>query len=260
MHSDWTKGFFIDKAHLFLRIMNLHWEVAEAEAKGIAKILSKHGVSKGKILDLMCGNGRIAVNLAKLGYEVVGIDFSSLYIEDAKRKARDHNVEKNTRFVLGDIRELDSVVNESGFDAVINVWTSIGYYDEKTDEEMFSKAAELSKDNAILVIVNTASRDSILRTFMPRSISCWEDLVVIEDHEFNKFTSRMKSIWIFYERRGEDLIYIDKLELNLRLYSIHELYNLLKKASWEIIETYKSLRTLEQGGPTDPINIVAKKI
>jgi len=33
-------------------------------------------VGKSKVLDLMCGNGRISINLAKLGYKVVGIDTS----------------------------------------------------------------------------------------------------------------------------------------------------------------------------------------
>ena len=66
---------------MFLRIMNEKWKTAEAEANAIAKLLRKHGLEKGKVLDLMCGNGRISINLAKLSYKVVGIDISPMYIE-----------------------------------------------------------------------------------------------------------------------------------------------------------------------------------
>ncbi len=261
MSSDWTIKFFIDKAHLFLKIMNIRWGIAEREAKGIAKILSNHGISKGRILDLMCGNGRIAINLAKLGYNVVGVDFSPLYIEDANKKAIEHGVEDKTSFLVGDIRNLNSIIKDNiPFDGVINVWTSIGYYDESTDEMIFRKAAKLCRDNALLIIASTASRDFLLRRFLPRTIEEWEDLVVIEDHKFEKYTSRLKSTWRFYNKRNEDLVYIDKLELDIRLYSIHELNSLLRKAGWQIIESYKDLFSLEPGDPTDPINIVAKKI
>jgi len=241
--------------------MNIRWKTAQAEAEGIAKVLSKHGISKGRILDLMCGNGRIAIHLAKLGYEVVGIDFSPIYIEDAKKKAIEHGTESKTKFIHGDIRNLDALLkDEAPFDAVVNVWTSIGYYDEKTDEEVFRKAAKLSREGAILVIASTGSRDFILKRFMPRTIEECGDLIVISENKFDAFTSRLKSIWRFYTRKNNDLIYLDELKLDLRLYSIHELYSLLKRAGWTIIETYKSITTLEPAEPTDPINIIAKKL
>ena len=34
---------------------------------------------KGKLLDLGCGQGRDAIALAKIGFEVTGIDYSILY-------------------------------------------------------------------------------------------------------------------------------------------------------------------------------------
>ncbi|RLE86213.1 MAG: hypothetical protein DRN04_19935 [Thermoprotei archaeon] len=64
------------KSHLFLKILNALWGKSE-EAKHVARVLKVHGVNEGsKILEVGCGNGRIAINLAKLGYEVVGLDIS----------------------------------------------------------------------------------------------------------------------------------------------------------------------------------------
>ncbi|MGQ4895068.1 MAG: class I SAM-dependent methyltransferase [Candidatus Njordarchaeia archaeon] len=261
MIPDWTLEFFISKAHLFHKIMNIRWQIAEKEAKGIATVLSEHRMPKGRILDLMCGNGRIAIHLAKLGYHVVGVDFSQEYIEDAKKRAIEHGVGDRTEFVLGDVRELDKFLKVGEFDGVINVWTSIGFYDEKTDEEIFRKVARISKENAILIIASTASRDYILKNFVPITITEWsDDLIMIDEHKFDAFTSRLKSRWRFYKKKGKNLIFIDEIELNLRLYSIHELYELLKRAGWQIIKAYKSIVTLEPFDPTGPINIVARKL
>jgi len=162
---------------------------------------------------------------------------------------------------LGDVRELDKFLNVRKFDGAINVWTSIGFYDEKTDEEIFRKVASISRENAILIIASTASRDHILKNFVPTTITEWgDDFIMIDEHKFDAFTSRLESKWCFYKKKGKNLIFIDEIELNLRLYSIHELYKLLKRAGWQIIKAYKSIVTLEPFDPTGPINIVARKL
>ncbi len=154
---------------MFLRIMNERWKMAEAEANAIAKLLRKHGLEKGKVLDLMCGNGRISINLAKLGYKVVGIDISPMYIKDARRRAKEHNVAEDVKFLVGDVRQLDKVIkNEGKFDAIINNWTSIGYYDENVDQLIFSKARKLAKKGSILIIANCASRDFQIKIFQQK--------------------------------------------------------------------------------------------
>ena len=81
------------------------------------------------ILDVGCGNGRIAIHLAKHGFKVVGIDISPLYIRDASRRAREFQVEDRVEFVVGDAREVDSILREHRFDAALMYWTSmLGYY------------------------------------------------------------------------------------------------------------------------------------
>ena len=112
-----------------------------------------------------------------------------------------------------------------------------------------------------MIIASTASRDYILKNFVPITITEWsDDLIMIDEHKFDAFTSRLKSRWRFYKKKGKNLIFIDEIELNLRLYSIHELYELLKRAGWQIIKAYKSIVTLEPFDPTGPINIVARKL
>ena len=96
------------------------------EVQSIIKLL---GLSPGaKILDLGCGNGRISIALAKLGYRITGLDYSSALLEDAAVKAR--RLKLNIEWVQGDMRDFSLPVQ---FDAVINIFSSFGYFLDDSD-------------------------------------------------------------------------------------------------------------------------------
>ena len=84
-----------------------------------------------KILDLACGKGRHAVFLNKLGYEVTGLDLSSNSIAYAKQFEND-----SLKFAVHDMRQ---TYNEQ-FDAVFNLFTSFGYFNDDTDNLKTIKA------------------------------------------------------------------------------------------------------------------------
>lgn len=119
--NEWTREFFVKRGRFFLKIMNSRWSKAEVTTQGITKILATNKIETGRILDLCCGNGRLAIWLAKNGFKVVGIDLSPLYIKDAIRRAKEFNVESDVKFLVGDMRTVDEIEGADGlFDAVIN--------------------------------------------------------------------------------------------------------------------------------------------
>ena len=75
-----------------------------------------------KILDAPCGYGRIANILASRGYGVTGIDISKYFINIAKEQS----VKKDLKvlYLTGDIFKKRL---PGKFDAVLNIFTSIGY-------------------------------------------------------------------------------------------------------------------------------------
>lgn len=77
-----------------------------------------------RILDLPCGRGRHSVYLNELGYNVVGADLSANSIAFARKFENE-----NLKFTQFDMR----TVYGDKFDAVFNLFTSIGYFENEED-------------------------------------------------------------------------------------------------------------------------------
>jgi len=251
--KNWINEFFIDKGELFLRMLNKRWEKADVEALGVKRILESLGLGEGSlILDLGCGNGRMAVNLAKLGYRVVGVDVSPVFIRDAFEKAKMHGVEDKVNFRTGDARRIDEELNGNvKFDATIMYWTTIiGYYDESVDADILRRIRRITRDNGYLLILNTVSFDStILRAgLLGTGISYFnevdDELICVEKPIFDPLKAVMTNTWTFYRRVGRDLIFIDEMSFKLRVYTLHEIVKLAEKNGWQFTNAYRDTTTL----------------
>ncbi|MHA1616957.1 MAG: class I SAM-dependent methyltransferase [Candidatus Njordarchaeales archaeon] len=255
----WTEELFIEKADLFLRPMEHRWKLALEEAKWIVKILEMNDIYEGRILDLMCGNGRIAVYLAKKGYEVIGLDFSPRYIEDAKRKAMIHNVDDQVKFIVGDIRDLKSAISSyAPFDAIINIWSSIGYYEEEVDRRMFRDSRTIIKPEGILLVADTISKEHFITNYSPIYSVEFEDTLILHHIDYDPLNSIIRDFWRFYGKEGKDWKFLGAVWVKVRLYSLSELAKVLYETGWEVIEAYDSLIGLTELKPDSPINFVAK--
>jgi len=251
--TNWINEFFINKGELFLRMLNKRWEKADVEALGVKRILESLGLGEGSlILDLGCGNGRMAVNLAKLGYRVVGVDVSPVFIRDAFEKAKMHGVEDKVNFRTGDARRIDEELNGNvKFDATIMYWTTIiGYYDESVDADILRRIRRITRDNGYLLILNTVSFDStILRAgLLGTGISYFnevdDELICVEKPIFDPLKAVMTNTWTFYRRVGRDLIFIDEMSFKLRVYTLHEIVKLAEKNGWQFTNAYRDTTTL----------------
>lgn len=59
-----------------------------------------------RVLDLGCGKGAIAIRLAQeFGFPILGIDGFEPFIAEARKKAREHDVEQLCRFRCADLRD-----------------------------------------------------------------------------------------------------------------------------------------------------------
>lgn len=91
----------------------------EEKNNAIEKILKKYNAKR--VLDMACGTGAQVFYLTRLGYEVVGSDFSPALLEIARKKALKENL--SIEFIDGDMRTLQV----DSFDAVITIDNAIGH-------------------------------------------------------------------------------------------------------------------------------------
>jgi SAM-dependent methyltransferase len=61
----------------------------------------------GRALDLGSGYGRSAIYLARLGWQVDGVDFVPRAVEEARSRAREAGTDSRVQFHVGDVTKLD---------------------------------------------------------------------------------------------------------------------------------------------------------
>lgn len=104
----------------------------ESEAQFVGEILDQYCGSAAQILELGCGTGQHALQLAKLGYEVHGTDLSGAMLQMAQNSLGKAPADLRSRLVFeqGDLRDLRL---ERKFDAVIALFHVMSY--QLTDSE-----------------------------------------------------------------------------------------------------------------------------
>jgi len=262
MYKDWVNKLFVDRSDLFLRLLNQKWLKTEELVNGMTKVLDGFGINSGNLLDLCCGNGRVSIHMAKKGFKTVGVDISRAFLEDANRKAKEHGVSNLVTFLEGDVRNLNKVIGGSfrSFDVIVNAWTSVGFYKQEDDLSIFKQARELSTEKAILFVAETMHTEYLSIKFTPTSYTELDHIVLLENRKYDPITSQISTSWIFYNKRGQDLEFVDKVDITHHIYSLGELSSLLRRAGWETVAAYGDLSTLQPMSPLTSMNIVAKAI
>ena len=119
--SDWADSFFDEGYEETFRRLG-KYDTTDADIKNLLK-LAPIPVG-GRILDVPCGWGRHAGRLHALGFTVVGADGSP----DQIRRARQTWPE--VEFHQCDMRNVPG----SGYDAILNLWTSFGSLPDRDDD------------------------------------------------------------------------------------------------------------------------------
>jgi SAM-dependent methyltransferase len=142
-NSEWYAKWF-DTSYYHLLYQNRNEEEAEFF---LSKIQKKIGINPGsKVWDMACGKGRHVNHLSKLGIRACGTDLSKNSILLAQENFKNENSE----FLVHDMR---SPFRINYFDVVLNVFTSMGYFERRRDDErVFISAAQSLKQGGYFVV------------------------------------------------------------------------------------------------------------
>ena len=139
--TDWFTSWFDTP---YYHILYKHRNDADAQffMRNITSFLNLPKSSH--IADLPCGKGRHSVYLNSLGYKVTGGDLSSNSIKYAKQFEND-----SLHFEVWDMR----TPLENKYDAVFNLFTSFGYFDDDKEDITILKSMKNGlKQNGVVVL------------------------------------------------------------------------------------------------------------
>lgn len=235
--SHWT-DLFKEHPELFLDALDERVAQAGIEVDFLLKCLHKHRFKTQSVLDLNCGIGRHSIELGKRGITVMGTDLSLHYINVAKKRAKEQRVEKIVRFKVADMRRIASSLRGLQFDGIINLFTSFGYYDDATNDDILRQCAGLVRAKGFFAL-EIMNRDWLVRTFQPRGFTRYKGLIRLEDRKFDVETSRVQATWTFLKQQSEKQFILEKqVTINDRLWSLHELVETFRKNGWRFNAAY----------------------
>jgi SAM-dependent methyltransferase len=205
----------------------------------------------GLLLDLACGYGRHAMELAAKGFKVTGLDLSLPLLIRAADAAR--RVGVNVNFIHGDMREM---AFENEFDGAYCMFTSFGYFDDDTNRKVATNLAHAIKPGGKL-LVDVVNRDYIVRDLPTRVWWQGDGCVVLEEVDFNYFSSRVQVQRSIIFEDGRQL----EQEISIRAYSLHEIGKVLHHSGFRVTEVSGglSLRGKFFGGTSRQLIVVAEK-
>ena len=222
-------------------------EATEQQVEGIIAYL---GVEPGaSILDLACGYGRIAIPLAQRGFRVTGLDLSETLLGQARANAARAGVEVDWH--QGDMREIPW---EGAFDAVINVFSSFGYFTDEEENRRVLEGVTRALKPGGRFLIDVINRDWQVRQDLQRRWFEAGDLFVLADPWLDPVEGRAGEVWRWLEG-GQ----WQTLEFDVRIYTATELKALIEAAGLRWITVYGGWTGDEFGPQSRRIIALAEK-
>jgi SAM-dependent methyltransferase len=196
-------------------------------ARQVDFIESSLGLAKGAtVLDVGCGVGLHALELARRGYLVVGLDLSLPMITRAAEAAQQEGLRIN--FLHTDLRE---IAFSGMFDALICVGTTFGFFDDDTNRDVLGRLCTALKPGG-KILLDVVNRDHVINS-QPNLV--WfegDGCVVMEESDFNYFSSRLVVKRTMMREDGRQ----SETEYSIRMYALHELGQMMQQAGFRVSE------------------------
>lgn len=121
-------------------------------AQYLNEVIQRHPMTGGRVLDMACGTGTLALILADEGRHVLGVDASEAMLAQAQAKAANADLAGRVAFMHGDMRDLCGLVPPGLFDLVTCTYDSLNYLLREADLlSCLRSVAYVLRDNGLFV-------------------------------------------------------------------------------------------------------------
>ena len=226
--TEWWESFFTGSWLDLVRPVKMDDERTRAEADFIEKVLQL--VPQAEVLDVPCGKGRHSLELALRGYQVTAVDVTPPFLDDARYKATERQLE-----IAWKHRDMPDLPWQEAFDGAFCFGGSFGYFDEEGNAEFLKAVARALKPGARF-LVDAHVAETLLPRFQERDWGQVRDMLMLQERRYDHVHSRVDAEWTLVQ---EDKV--KKRSSSIRIYTYRELCRLLEEVGFVNCEEYGSL-------------------
>jgi SAM-dependent methyltransferase len=191
-----------------------------------------------RILDITCGPGLYAVELARRGCLVTGIDFSPASIKYARALAQKTGVADRCNILEGDVREID--FGEAEFDVALFLYGQLAVFPREEAHQLLEKAAQALRPGGRLLVelLDQNGIDKKHNTWWyTDDTGLWGDAPYLHLGErfwLDEEKIAIERFTILHLNSGQ----LDEIILCDQSYSLKAMAGLMKQAGFGFVETY----------------------
>jgi len=266
----WDQGGNLpwDKADFSQRMLREHLDESHGAATRITKermlqidwMWAKLGLQPDlRLLDVTCGPGLYAVEFARRGCEVTGIDFSPASITFAQDLAKTTGVAEQCVFEQQDVRQMD--YSGAGFDAATFIYGQLAVFKREEAQALLSRIAGALKPGGKLC-VELLNQDRVDK----KHSSWWytDDKGLWGDEPFLHLGERF---WNEAEEMSIERFYVihletgtlDQITLCDQTYPVETMAQMMKQTEFATVEVYPGWDNLPLYDAGEWIVYVARK-
>lgn len=213
----------------------------EKRAQYIHGLLKQGGVDGGLLLDLACGTGRLSCEMAKLGYEVIGVDASGDMLSVAQNNAAEAGVD--ILFLCQQMQTLDLFGTVRG---TICTLDSINHLTDPEDvKKTFAGVSLFTEPGGLFVFdVNTPCKH---REVLANNTFVYDtgEVYCVWQNTLDPQTDTVTIDLDFFEQDEDGAYWRAQESFCERAYSAESLTNWLTEAGFENITIYEELTERE---------------
>ncbi|RRB02781.1 class I SAM-dependent methyltransferase [Larkinella rosea] len=202
-----------------------------------------------RVLDVFCGYGRHALELARLGYSVTGVDISGESIRDLQKTAQRQKLAIDAH--AGDFL---SIPLEGGFNGAYCLGNSFSFFPHDQMLLFLQKIAGLLAPGGWFVADTAMIAESVLPDFQERSWMQVGDITFLMENEYDARESCITS-HLTYLRMEQT----EHRESRHYVYTIAELHRLFRQAGLLITEQFGNLDGSDYQLGDDRLLVLARK-
>lgn len=205
------------------------WEAAEEEINNVVGLVQPP--EGAAVLDLCCGPGRHALELARRGYRVTAVDRTSQYLDEAQQAAASEG--SDIEFVEEDMRRFR---RSEAFDLAISLYTSFGYFEDANEDQRVAENLFASLRPGAKLVMEMMGKEVLARVFQPRGWDEYEGVIRLQERTIAPGWGWIDNRWILLDGKERK-----EFRLGHRLYSAVELGALLESCGFAEVQPYGGL-------------------